>query len=109
MSYLKHTFGAINLEFISETNQRHECEEKGLVWHDLIIDQHVDEGYKVINSTTEQFLKSTNNIRTIRLQHKITGSVIDINSFLFNGLTDDDLPKFQACTLPCHGRKPCLR
>ena len=84
--YLKHTFGAKKLEFISETNARHECEEKGLVWHDLIIDQHIDEGYKVINATTEQLLRPTNNLGTIILQHKITGSVIKNQFFSFQRL-----------------------
>ena len=109
-SYLKNLFGAKNLGFISETvsDAKRECEEKGLVWHDLTIDHHSQEGYKVINASAEQVLRSTNNSRSIRLQHKITGSIIESNAFFFDGFADE-LPKFQACTVPCHGRKPCLR
>ena len=109
-SYLRDDLGATSLEFIpwSTLNSERLCKQKGLVWHDVTIDPNSEEGYKVINATTEQLLKSADNSRSIWLQHKMTGSIVKSQNFLFNGFANE-LPKFKACIIPCHGRKPCVR
>ena len=107
-AYLKNDIGVEDLEIVSLIDSKDQCERNGLTWHDLMINNYFDQGYKIINATNENSLKSYNNTKIIRLQHKITGSIIGSDGFCFNGFTDD-LPEFKACTLPCHGHKPCLR